>query len=105
VDGLIHREDKPALIKTFNGFLYSETYYLNNMCGRKDSSPSEIFYYNNGQVEKEYYTAGGLIHREDGPAIIYYNYKGHIINEVYSIDGNYLSKSEYYKQIKLKLYW
>ena len=90
--------------KYLNGNIAHEIYYLNGNRHR-ENAPADIFYYENGLPHMEFYHLNGEYHREDGPAYILYNKNGEIENEVYWLNEVIYSKEEYYKQIKLNLYW
>lgn len=45
----------------------------------------------------------GQVHRENGPAYTEYGYKGNVLYELYFIDGNQVSKEEWYEKYGWKL--
>ena len=61
VDGVVHREDGPAVID----YHESQFYYQNGKCHREDG-PAIIW--SNGSED---YIQNGKFHREDGPARIF----------------------------------
>lgn len=50
-----------------------------------------------------YKDQSGIVHREDGPAYTEYDYNGKVLYEQYFIDGNYLTKEEWYEIYGWKL--
>jgi antitoxin component YwqK of YwqJK toxin-antitoxin module len=73
IDGVLHREDGPAVSEySMSGVLDEETYYKKGEKHRLDG-PAWILYKDGGSVSRETYFREGMCHREDGPARIFYN--------------------------------
>jgi len=90
INGLIHREAKPAYISYYeSGEIMYEIWYNNNNCHRVEG-PADIFYYQNGMIKSERYWIMNKRHREDGPSGISYFESGGINCKEYHIDGKYI---------------
>lgn len=79
--GLVHAEDKPAVILYFKtGTLESEIYCRNGLWHREDK-PAITNYYQSGKVKSEYFYVNGRLHRngKTKPAIIWYDEEGSVI--------------------------
>ncbi len=87
-NGLIHREDGPAiLIWDDHGNLICKKYVINGLSHRING-PS-IRRWENKQLKHEMYFIKGLIHREDGSAFKAWNDNGILIAECYYVSGQY----------------
>jgi len=93
LDGLLHREDGPA-IEWVNG---DKNWYVNGKLHREDGPACE---YANG--DKVWYQNDQL-HREDGPAVKYSDGSKYWYYEGKRINCN--SQEEFEKIIKLKIFW
>lgn len=85
--GIIHREDKPAMIKYYkDGTLEMVAYFENGMHHRLNK-PAQAYYFKNGQIKEINYYVNGNLHRENGPAKITYNLSGQLTGKHYFING------------------
>jgi hypothetical protein len=84
LNGLLHREDGPA-VEYINE---SKQWWLNGRLHRKEGP---AFIYNDGG---KYWYLNGLLHRADGPAVIYSNG-----NEEYWLNHVFLNQEEWFQQL------
>ena len=76
-----HREDGPALIFYHkNGQIKQEIWYIHNMAGRKDN-PAAISYFKTGKIKQEIWYENNVVHKIHGSAIIQYYKTGRIRTE------------------------
>lgn len=112
-NGLLHRENEPAVIACFvNNFnkLYVQAlrYYKNGMIHTySEDKPMLLYDLQSNMLNEESYYKNGLLHNLNGPAIIKYNnssYNGISISkhEEYYINNKKLSL-EMYKKIIFKM--
>jgi hypothetical protein len=92
---------KPDIKITYykNGNIYIKKYIWGGNCHREDG-PAYIIHYNNGAIFFEEFLIKGILHRIDGPAHTEYDpYDGSIINNLYYINGERLTKEEWYSRL------
>lgn len=78
-NGIIHREDGPAIIEYYpEGEIRSETYFMNGNRHRSDDLPAKLWYGRKGNIREKVYYKNGKMHRVYGPSIIEYFGSGDI---------------------------
>jgi hypothetical protein len=81
-----------------NGNTRKEGHYLNGVLHREDG-PAIIFYYVNGNIWHEEYWLNGKRHREDGSAIIKYCGAGNLKYKEYHLNHRCLTEQEWFNQL------
>lgn len=67
---ILHRgDDKPAIVKIDNDFIYEKQWYKDGKLHR-ENNPAIVKYYNEKKIDQYWYLRGQL-HRDDGPAVLY----------------------------------
>ena len=90
-NGMLHRENGPAMITKNSDKTTLESWYINGQLHRNDA-PAIIHTNDNGEVMAEIWYKNNSIHRENGSAIIKYS-QGKIIKEYKFLNGE-LSTNE-----------
>ncbi|MFS2318908.1 hypothetical protein RMQ97_13305 [Maricaulis sp. D1M11] len=101
IDGLLHRNDGPAITVTdSDGIAVLEAWFQNGLLHREDG-PSQIE--RDMQTERvvtELWHSRGQLHRENGPAVINTDWEtGHVIREQYFIRGKLHREQEGFADI------
>jgi antitoxin component YwqK of YwqJK toxin-antitoxin module len=72
-----------------NGQIKSQRWFLNGK-QHNENGPAIIWYYENGKIEYQYWYINGNRHNENGPAYISYYENGQICTKAWYINGKYL---------------
>ena len=94
INGVLHNPNGPAIVRSHDGKLLSEYYYIN---GKKHNSkgPSRIVYHLDGSPLLEEYYIHDKLHRTDGPAVISYSVHGEVVGSEYHINGIRICREEF----------
>ena len=87
-DGKVHHIGFPAIVCFKNGVLKSETWKQEGKIHR-DDGPAFIMWYSNGNLKEVKYFKNEKLHREDGPASLILKENGELYHEVWYKEGDY----------------
>lgn len=86
-DGLLHREDGPALIVTgFMGKVDAHEWYRHGALHR-DGGPARITYWPSGDIQTTEWHEGGRLHRAGAPAVMNHQRDGTVTSSTWYFDG------------------
>lgn len=92
VESVEVKEYSTRLVKFYEDGVLKFMSYIDGISDAVEDSifhPSEVYYFDNGQVYKELWYENEKLHREDNlPAVIEYDINGNLVREDYYINGN-----------------
>lgn len=96
----LHRLSGPAQICWHdNGRKAHELFYVDGKLHRI-GEPAWNYWSKSGHKFCEGFYHNGQMHRADGPAYIYWNENGEVTQQRHYIDGEYLTKKQFWQRLK-----
>lgn len=91
IDGKLNNNNGPAIIEYDNDIITKKSFYRDGLCHNDDDKPAILIYNNdkkNYHVKESYYFNNGVLHRHDKPSVIFYNTDTQVYDQYYYEHGN-----------------